>query len=442
MKRLLNSHTRGQSLILMVILSVAIIGVLALALDMGYTYYIRRWAQNAADSGALAAARELCLDSDPATRFTKATNSAADYVENRNLAYGVNSQTMTNITFHPDAGLEEDEAQVEVAINHPNFVARFFGTDSTTVPAIAAAGCFAPGSAVGQGVLPIAWGCQKILGSGSDQSCDISFIPEAEVCELGVDTRYIFIQQPGADCTDPNKPAFICAGDPFPPGCDPLGVEELDCGAGDPDLGPDMVILADSADPQGWAWIDLDGVQLDATDLEDWVINGTDEEVNSHTWLFGMGSTTGKVYHAVYEYHLFDEVIIPIFDSECKTCDPEFPVTCGCTDICDWHADIPDEKKLNQASSCQTPYYHLRTFGLFKIMCVDKPGVKCTDNDPSSYLSARDALEELNPNLPGGVPWSKINSIEGCFKGGFHPGLHGKPGDGVDAGAWTLYLTR
>ncbi|MFC2054882.1 Tad domain-containing protein [Chloroflexota bacterium] len=442
MKRLLNSHTRGQSGISMVVLAVAIIGVLAFSLDVGYTYYIRRWAQNTADSGALAAARELCIDHNPVTRFTTATNSAVDYVESKNLAYGVNSQTLTNITFHPDAGLEEDEVQVEIAINHPNFVANFFGLESTTVPASAAAACFAPGVAIGQGVLPLAWGCQKILGAGWDQECDISYVFEDSNCELGVDTRYIFIQQPGADCTDPNKPAFICAGDPIPPGCDPLGVQELDCGAGDPAIGPGKLILADSADPLGWAWVDLDGGNIDADELEDWVIGGPQVEVISHEWLFGMGSTTSKVYHAVYEYHLNKDVIIPIFDDECQSCDPEFSASCGCTDICDWHADIPDEKKLADGSNCNTPYYHLRTFGLYTIKCVDKPGVSCLDFDPSSYYSAREVIEELNPVLPNNVPWSKINSIEGCFKGGFHTGLHGKPEDGVDAGAWTLYLTR
>ena len=66
---------------------------------------------------------------------------------------------------------------------------------------------------------------------------------------------------------------------------------------------------------------------------------------------------------------------------------------------------------------------------------------KCIDNSPG-YQTAREAIEDLNPVLPNNVPWSKINSIEGCFKGGFHPGLHGAPSDGVDAGAWTLYLTR
>ena len=62
MKQFLQSHTRGQSLIFVAIISTAIFGVLAFAVDMGYTYYMRRWAQNAADSGALAAARELCIN--------------------------------------------------------------------------------------------------------------------------------------------------------------------------------------------------------------------------------------------------------------------------------------------------------------------------------------------------------------------------------------------
>ena len=438
MKRLFNSHTRGQSMVLLVFLSIAIIGVLALSLDMGYTYYNRRWAQNAADSGALAAARELCIDTDPATRFTDATNAAIDYVESKNLAFGVNSQTMTGITFGPDGGLEAGEVKVDVAINHPNFVANFFGRDSTTVPATAAAGCFAPGAATGEGVLPIAWGCQKILGSGPDQACDISFIDENKNCDFGADTRYIFIQQPGADCTDPNKPAFICAGDPIPPGCALDGVAELDCDP--PGYMTRTLVLADSADPLGWAWIDLDGVQIDADEIKDVVEHGTEEEVAAHTWLFGSASTQDTVYKAVYDFHINEEVVIPIFDDECKTSDPQPPDFGGCGVICDWHDDL-DSVKLNTSSSCQSRYYHLRTFGLFKIRCVTQTNDNCIDPEVG-YQTAREVLEDLNPILPNNVPWSKIRSIEGCFKGGFHPGLHGKPIDGVDAGAWTLYLTR
>jgi len=438
MKRLLNSHTRGQSMVLMVFLTVAIFGVLAFSLDMGYTYYNRRWAQNAADSGALAAARELCIEPDLATGITNATIAAIDYVESKNFGGGRNIQNMTGITFGPDGGLDAGEVQVDVEIIHPNFVANFFGRDSTTVPATAAAACFAPGAATGMGVLPIAWGCQKIVGSGSDQACDISFIPEAKVCELGVDTRYIFLQQPGADCTDPNKPAFICAGDPVPPGCALGGVAELDCDP--PGYMTNRIVLADSADPLGWAWIDLDGVQLDADELKDVVKDGTDEEVAAHTWLFGMGSTSDTVYKAVHDFHIYDEVVIPIFDDHCKTSDPRPPNFGGCPVTCDWHDGL-DSVKLNTASSCQTAYYHLRTFGLYKIMCVTQTSEDCIDPE-AGYQTAREVLEVLNPNLPNNVPWSKIRSIEGCFKGGFHPGLHGKPSDGVDAGAWTLYLTR
>ncbi|MGB7118042.1 MAG: pilus assembly protein TadG-related protein, partial [Anaerolineales bacterium] len=190
MKRLLNSHTRGQSMVLMVFLTIAIFGVLAFSLDMGYTYYNRRWAQNAADSGALAAARELCIEPDLATGITNATNAAIDYVESKNLAFGVNSQTVTGITFGPDGGLEEGEVQVDVAINHPNFVANFFGRDSTTVPATAAAGCFAPGAAYG--IIPLAWKCHNIIEEeDEDDVCDMTFIGDDDECEYPEDYMYI-----------------------------------------------------------------------------------------------------------------------------------------------------------------------------------------------------------------------------------------------------------
>ena len=51
---------KGQSLIVVTLLLFAFFAILALVLDGGYTYWMRRNAQNAADAGALTGADTLC----------------------------------------------------------------------------------------------------------------------------------------------------------------------------------------------------------------------------------------------------------------------------------------------------------------------------------------------------------------------------------------------
>ena len=44
--------------------------------------------------------------------------------------------------------------------------------------------------------------------------------------------------------------------------------------------------------------------------------------------------------------------------------------------------------------------------------------------------------------IPGTGIDNSTRTIEGYFVEGFVPGLSGRPSDGVDAGAYTLYLTQ
>ncbi len=74
--------SRGQAIVLMALLMVGLLAFAALAIDGGNTYVERRRAQNAADAGALAGARELwlhvsTLDSSETT-VQQAINEAAE----------------------------------------------------------------------------------------------------------------------------------------------------------------------------------------------------------------------------------------------------------------------------------------------------------------------------------------------------------------------------
>ena len=414
MKRLLSSHTRGQSMVFMVFLTIAIFGVLAFSLDMGYTYYNRRWAQNAADSGALAAARELCIDPNPATRVTNATNAAIDYVESKNLAFGVKSQTVTGITFGPDGGLEEGEVQVYVAINHPNFVANFFGRDSTTVPATAAAGCFAPGAAYG--VIPLAWKCNKIIDVFGEEVCDMTFISDDDECALPDDYMYIFIES--ADelfwCEELGEPPEVLPG---------VDVILMECGAN--------LEIVNTAQPEhGWSWVDLDGSiggQCNANDLRGWVEDGFGETIQINTWVPSCSGGMTTIYGSVAA---LDDSAIPIFDLVCESNDARNDCDGSAPPLPDLWNDLTDTDLPLIPSSQYT--FHLKTFAKLKISCVDAGGNKCDQS-----IHARQRLVDNNPGI-----LQNMETIEGCFVGGFIPGLSGKPSYGVDAGAWTLYLTR
>jgi hypothetical protein len=72
----------GQTLVYVAISMVVLLGIVALALNVGYLYSERRRMQNAADAGALAGARELCQNVPVAT----AQAVARDYAVNQNGA--------------------------------------------------------------------------------------------------------------------------------------------------------------------------------------------------------------------------------------------------------------------------------------------------------------------------------------------------------------------
>jgi hypothetical protein len=86
---------RGQVLIMVAVMVVALFGFLALALDVGNIYGGRRRMQNAADAGALAGARDLCFGSgDP----VQAKLVAEDYAINRNGAQSADVVVQDGIT--------------------------------------------------------------------------------------------------------------------------------------------------------------------------------------------------------------------------------------------------------------------------------------------------------------------------------------------------------
>lgn len=413
---------RGQSLVFFAILSVAGLIFLALIIDGGGAYAMRRLAQNAADAGALAGAREYCMTGESST----AIQAANQYATQNNLARlgNVDNQTANVI-------IDDVYVDVQVSIVYDTFFARILGMDQMTAVAEAEAGCFAPSA--GEGVIPVAWECRDVYGGDFWESdCEIDFMngpddPYDYDCDLGEDTVFLFIDSPDA---------YSC--DHWP---DEDNEDTVVVNCGQKTDGTPLVELVNPYHPtHGWMWVDLDGGNANAADYADWVkgINVPDIEV--HTWLYGSSGTIESTYGWINTYHAGDQVVIPVFDDRCVTDDPEVrcwnPVTDSWIDrpppsgIEDWwHAQ--DQKRLINAGGVEkVPYYHLTSFALLDLNCVDAQGNK--------NCAARDWIEDNNKFLK----WSQVSSFEGCFRQGFHPGVVGQETNGTFVGAWTIYLIK
>jgi hypothetical protein len=421
-----NRIQRGQSLVFFAVLSVAGLIFLALIIDGGAAYAMRRLAQNAADAGALAGARQYCMTGDSAIAYT----TAKDYAEQNNQA------RLGNVTSQV-ANVSVSGPYVNVVTNiiYETFFARILGMDQMTAVAEAEAGCFVPSAA--EGVIPVAWECRDFDEGGYwGSDCELEYLndlvtdPTDNSCDLGEDTVYLFI--------DDLSNNYAC--DHWPSGAQE-DATILDCGGGEGTTHNKPVIeLVNPYHPShGWMWVDLNGGNSDANELKDWVQGINVPEVTAHLWLFQASGDITSVYDAIYDYHTQgDIVIIPVFDDRCKSADPEIrcwdPVSDTWDYSLDWWHDGQDVVRYISSNSDENVYSHLISFALLEIGCVDAGSHQCSN----SAEHARQLIEDLNP----GEISPSIKSFEGCFRRGFHPGLLGQDADGVVVGAWTIYLTK
>jgi hypothetical protein len=261
-----NSLEKGQSLFLVALLMLIFLALLAIAIDGGNAYAMRRAAQTAADAGALAGAREVCVDppGDPYSR-------AWEYAVGRNHA------TNANVT------VANGEVTVVAQITFRTFFAFILGQPQVTASAIATAGCFSPSG--GTGVLPIAWSCRSPVAQSDSSDCTILYGPGQ--------TYIIMDSQSTTDdfyCQDPPNSGL------------PAGT--LDCDYNNDGIN-DLLAGGDRS------WLDLSGGGGGASDMSDWILNGFPAEINIHTWLGGQTGVANSVFqniHSVLSHHLFFSV--------------------------------------------------------------------------------------------------------------------------------------
>jgi Flp pilus assembly protein TadG len=117
---------RGVVVVLVACMLVVILGMAALAVDVGSFYQAQRQAQAAADAGALAASQDL----------PTSTNAASQ----DGTTYAQKNFPSSTVAVTPDYNGSTTNVQVKVTAQTPTFFGQIFGMTSATVSATAVAG--------------------------------------------------------------------------------------------------------------------------------------------------------------------------------------------------------------------------------------------------------------------------------------------------------------
>lgn len=383
-----SSFEKGQSLVLLALLVVGLLAILALALDGGNLYFRQRATQNAADAGALAGARALCLTKDPG----QAEFMASQYAEVHN------GPTVSEVS------VVDNTVTVIARQTFDTFFAHIIGIPQLTTEALAGAECSNPSTS--NGALPVAWACKPPIAGGesSSEDCQEQAITQEQLQD------YIENPPPPGEIypelyiimdskSEPDDLAEICASEGGWLECD------LD-GDGDDDL----VANGDRS------WLDLDGGGGGASELIDWIDGGYPGELKDHTWFGGQPGVEGSVFQAVAD-HVGEIKAVPVFSAFCD----DYPDP-RCADAI--HAE---DTILESAGG--NYYFHVVTFAGFYISCVNGGGV------PGPECSGHKVAREL------GSIKHNTKTIEGYFVIGFLPDVGGG-GSNYDTGAYVLKLTR
>jgi hypothetical protein len=305
---------KGQSMIVVALTLIMLVGILALAIDGGFAYAARRNAQNAADAGALAGVAELCLNKGTVI----ATERAYEYSVTRNGADDA------DITF----GAGGKAITVTTEITYSSFLAGLFGQPEINTVATAAAGC--PTVGKGDGMIPLAFPCLPWVEGSHSEDCGFKY---GEMVIL----------------MDSNSTDYFCAPD-GPINCDVNGDG-----------------IRDIYNSSGRGWLDLDGGGSSASELSTWIKNGYQgPPIHPHLWLGGEDGVSNSVYQDVRDHLEGKVVTVPIFD---LFCDKGLQET-NCPLLYD--LDYPDVTR--PTSGLGKLYYRIVAVAQFRITCVFSTG--------------------------------------------------------------------
>jgi putative Flp pilus-assembly TadE/G-like protein len=198
---------KGQSLVFVAAALVVILGVMGLAIDMGYLRYMKRQMQSAADAAAVAAAGEIDFGD-----WNSAGLKAASL---NNFTNGTGGVTV-NITHPPPAGDAHAGnnyfVQASISENAPTFFSKIFGINS--VPMTVKAEAVEPGGTNCIFALsPNGTGLSVVALAAINSACGIvvdSSSSSAITCALGATINASSIGVVG------NVTSFLCTVHPTP----------------------------------------------------------------------------------------------------------------------------------------------------------------------------------------------------------------------------------
>lgn len=378
----------GQFLVLLAILLVGLLAILALVLDGGHIYFRERATQNAADAGALAGARELCITQDEG----QASFMAHQYAEVHN------GPTVA------DVEVEGDEVTVIARQTFDTYFAHIIGIPEVTVEATAAAGCYNPSE--GSPALPVAWACRPPIEGGGSTSEDCQ---EQAITQEQLD---YYINHPPPNGEIYPELYIVMDSKSEPDDLDDICTSQggwLECDL-DGDGDDDLVANGDRS------WLDLNGGGGGASELSNWIDNGFPGTIEVHTWLGGQSGVETSVFQTVAD-HVGEIAALPVFDAFCD----DYPDP-RCADAI--HAN---DTLVTSAGG--NYYYHVISFAGFYISCVNAGGV------PGPECPGHKVAREL------GVIKANTKTIEGYFVIGVISGIGGGgSGSGTETGAYTVKL--
>jgi hypothetical protein len=336
-------NEEGQNLVLLAGAMLLLIAILAIAIDVGNMYLIRRKMQNAADSGALAGAQYLCHDLSP-------TAGGAEAIA---LEYAVDKNSADAGLTTADADMGDYTVTVNAVESTPHYAAQILGIGPTNVPAVAVAAC-GPANG-GCGLWPI--GFDKTLWDDLSGRCPTSstfylWAAYHEDASLKSECRACCEDPAGQTGCDALRPPCDCEADwdKKAPDCELCNCEDPRGGGAE-----DIVLFTDV----GRAWLDFSSqaereniypVNCDprtgcgANELSCWITDNFNGYVTIGDGICIDGDSGVKAgVKDEIDSRAGDIVQIPVFDGRCEEerCAEGFNVVkLGCIQVQGWEHNV------------------------------------------------------------------------------------------------------
>ena len=411
---------------------IVMIAMAALILDGGALMLNRRAAQNAADAGALAGGRLICLNKSKAEIIAEANN----YAITQNGA-----DTTTTSDYDPTLRI----VTVTSRLVRESFFAKIFNQQTLSTGAVAKSGCF---GSKGNYLMPLAWSCRPPIGPGTEvgKGCkmqtlewDTQLEPLVKKKESNVkidDIVYTLggdglnsLVGPGPGYLPPSKIYIvmdvlpinnapkndsdyievICREslEPIFPPLDKSNLKWLAWSTAiDCDLNNDGRMDIEGGGNRGW--LDLNNGGGGTSEMVDWITNGPSIPIADHTWLSGNPGAKTPVFEAMKTYRQGTVVLVPVFNAFCNDSNPLQNSTClTSAHSSPWDVEAPVPAGGDIDSADKTPNFHIISFAPFYVSCVH---TKKADNCPGFNWAQ-------SINNDGGKDVIKDNtmSVEGFF---------------------------